>query len=225
MTWCLFSARSGGRWILKIVKMWRNSWFLFSYHLSSCICCCCVFFGEETLTSDFLVQSCKLYMSSDEKEVIYKSLGLESKLNDEDLLDFLTSCKCYKNSRNENIKTIIQELAPQEIVQKQRYIVEYLAPMLNVLRAYPYFQTLEAPQNVYSANKPSSKKVIKLFSAKPKSAAKRDSFDHRQSDESYSNPSSSRRNVIQGVITYELGAYQNPMTRTVCPMCLTLWAN
>ena len=46
-----------------------------------------VFFGEESLTPDFLMESFKLHVSQDEQEVIEKSLEGEFDFSDVDLLD------------------------------------------------------------------------------------------------------------------------------------------
>lgn len=137
-----------------------------------------VFFGEESLTPDFLIESFKLYVSSEERAVLDKSLGHECNPNDEDLLDFLSSFKCYKCPTKDSIKTIMHELAHQEIVQKPRYIVDCLTPIFNALRAHPHFQTFEALVNFYNEKKPSSKKIVKLLSASPESAAQQSSLDH-----------------------------------------------
>lgn len=137
-----------------------------------------VLFGEESLTPDLLIEAFKLYVSSEERVVIDKSLRHECNPDDEDLVEFLGSFKCYKIPTKGNIKTIMHELAHQEIVQKPRYVVDCLAPILNALRVYPHFQTLEALINFYNAKKPSSKKVIKLLSANPQSPPEQNSFDH-----------------------------------------------
>ena len=46
-----------------------------------------MFFGEESLTPDFLMESFKLHVSQDEQEVIEKSLEGEFDFSDVDLLD------------------------------------------------------------------------------------------------------------------------------------------
>ena len=76
------------------------------------------FFGEESLTPDFLIESFKLFVSQDEREVIEKSLAGDFVPSDGDLLDLLSSFKCYKNPTQDNIFTILHEVAHQEIVQK-----------------------------------------------------------------------------------------------------------
>lgn len=80
-------------------------------------------FGEESMTSDFLLSSFKLYISEDERETLQKCL--EEKIEDEydDVLDFLCNYKCYRSPTQENILQIVSELAHQEIIQKPRYVM------------------------------------------------------------------------------------------------------
>lgn len=137
-----------------------------------------VFFGEESLTPDFLIESFKLYVSLDEREVLENSLKVDFNLSDGDLLDLLSSFKCYKIPTKDNIFTILHELAHQEIVQKPRYIADCLSPIVNALRVYTPFQTLEDLKSFYSAKKPSSKKIINLLSANPEPGAEQNSFEH-----------------------------------------------
>ena len=123
-----------------------------------------MFFGEESLAPDFLIESFKLYVSQDEKEVIEKSLEGDLEFSDGDLLDLLGSFKCYKSPTNDNIFALLHELAHQEIVQKPRYIVDCLAPILNSMRVYTPFQTMpEDLKSFYNAKEPSSKKIISRY--------------------------------------------------------------
>jgi len=51
----------------------------------------CVLFGEESVTREILLNSFKVYISSEEKEVIDKALAHQFDCNDEDLIDFLSN--------------------------------------------------------------------------------------------------------------------------------------
>ena len=76
--------------------------------------CCSV----KSLTDSLLLDSLKSYISLEERGVIEKALS-DFTDEDEDLMDFLSSFKCYKLPNKDNIKRIILELAHQEIVQNQ----------------------------------------------------------------------------------------------------------
>ena len=134
-------------------------------------------FGEESMSSAFLLDSFKLYISLEEKIVVEKALT-NFDADDEDLLDFLSSFKCFSKSTAEKINAIILELAHQEIVQKPRYISDCMTPVINPLRLYTPFQTLEELTKIYDDRKPSCKKIIKLLAAQPQNDAERGSFDH-----------------------------------------------
>lgn len=55
-----------------------------------------MFFGEESLTPDLLIESSKLYVSQDAQEVIEKSLGGDFDFSEGDLLHLLGSLSVIK---------------------------------------------------------------------------------------------------------------------------------
>ena len=99
-----------------------------------------LFFGEESLAPDCLFESFKLFISEEDRQVVDKSLGKDFDPNDDDLLEFLSSFRCYKSPTLDNIKTLMNELAFQEIVQKPGYIVDCLSLVLAALRVFPPFE-------------------------------------------------------------------------------------
>ena len=111
-------------------------------------------------------------------EVIEKSREGDFDFGDGDLLDLLGSFKCYKSPTKDNIFALLHELAHQEIVQKPRYIVDCRAPIVNSMKVYTPFQTMEDLKTFYDAKKPSSKKSISLLSASPEPGAEQSSFEH-----------------------------------------------
>ena len=88
-----------------------------------------VFWREENLRPEFLIESFKSYVSQDESKVLDKALGNDFDPKDEDPLDLLSYFKCYKSPAKTNIFNIVHELAHQELVQKPRYMVDCLAPI------------------------------------------------------------------------------------------------
>lgn len=89
----------------------------------------------------------------------------------------MTSFKSYCLPSAEKIHSII-ELAHQEIIQNPRYISDCMAPVINPLRLYTPFQTLEELIKMYDARKPSAKKIINLLDAQPQNGAEQESLDH-----------------------------------------------
>ena len=97
---------------------------------------------------------------------------------DEDLLDLLRNFNCYKSPAKPNIFNIVHELAHQELVEKPRYIVDCLAPIINRIRVYTPCQTMEDLQKFYNEKKPTAKRIINLLSANPKTGAEQKSLEH-----------------------------------------------
>ena len=65
----------------------------------------CLF--EESTTSDsFLVEAFLSYMGKDEAETLRKCTEGELDANDDEVLEVLSSYKCYKNPTKENVKLI-----------------------------------------------------------------------------------------------------------------------
>ena len=117
-------------------------------------------------------------MSQDESKVLEKALGNDFDPKDEDLLDLLSNFNCYKSPAKTNIFNIVHELAHQELVPKPRYIVDCLAPIINRMRVYTPFQTMEDLQKLYNEKKPTAKRVINLLSANPTPGAEQNSLEH-----------------------------------------------
>ena len=132
--------------------------------------------GEETVTEEELLQSFKLYITADEREVFDRCLSEDFESNDEDVLDFLSSYKCFRKPTPQNIKVIFIELAHQEIIQKPRYIAECWAPVLSILKEHMSFSKVEGIRKLCLDSKPTAKKVIKSLVATPKNEAERESL-------------------------------------------------
>lgn len=90
-------------------------------------------YGEDSLSPEFLIESFKLYTLSEDRGIIVRALEEEFDSNDEDMLDFLSSYKACKIPTKDNVKAIIHEFAHQEIIQKPRYIVDCLNPIVSLL--------------------------------------------------------------------------------------------
>lgn len=146
--------------------------FLSRAFIASCM------YGEDALTRKCLLDSFCIYVSKDEQEIIKKCLEGEIDVNDEDLLDLLSSYKCYRLPTQESIKSILEELAHQELVQKPKYITMAWSPQLEALKGFSEFHDLNSMCTMYERKKPTSKHVIKLLKADPSSDAERASFDH-----------------------------------------------
>lgn len=98
--------------------------------------------------------------------------------NDEELLDILSSYKCFKNPTKENISMIVSQLAHQELIQKPRYISNCWSTLFQELKALPQFSSLGNLKQLYDTKKPSPKKVVKLLNGSPSTDSERQTFEY-----------------------------------------------
>ena len=134
-------------------------------------------FGEESITPDFLLASFREYIAAEDREVLDTCLSDTFGPDDKEILEFLSTFKCFRSPKNDNIRTIIMELAHQELVQKPRQVLNSWAPILNTLRSDNTFQTLEGLKELYKSKCPTTKKINNLR-AHPSNDAERQSLGH-----------------------------------------------
>lgn len=142
--------------------------------LASCL------FTEELLPNKWLLDSFHRYIAVDESETLKKFLTPECSdpAKDKELLDLLSAYKCYRVVSKENMPTIIDELAHQELIQRPKYIANAWIPIINKLKQHAQFTTIESLQALYEAKKPTNKKVCNLLSANPSTDAERECLSH-----------------------------------------------
>ena len=135
-------------------------------------------FGEDGVSDDYLLKSFYKYIGEEEREALKKCMSDDFDSTDEDVLDFLSSYKCYKHVTKENINEIIHQLAHQELIQRPKYIMHCWSPYLKILLQFDDFKSVEALENFYNQKKPTPKKLIKLIDANPSNDAERSCLDH-----------------------------------------------
>lgn len=145
--------------------------------LSPAFIAACVF-GEEHVSDDYLLRSFNSYLAEEERDALKKCISDDFESADEDVLDFLSSYKCYKLVTKQNIAEIVNQLAHQELIQRPKYIMHCWCPYLKILLQYEDFKSVETLEKLYVQRKPTSKKVIKLLQSDPSNDAERSSLDH-----------------------------------------------
>jgi hypothetical protein len=153
----------------------REKYFPISFSLVFVATC---LFEEESLTNHDLLQSFRMYISDDERETFDKCLNGELSPDNDEVLELLSSYKCYRIPNAENIKLIFSELAHQELIQKPRYVVHCWGPLIQTLKSFPPFQSIEVLKKMYDEKWPSGRKVIKLLKCAPANDAERQCLDH-----------------------------------------------
>ena len=91
---------------------------------------------ESTISDSFLLEAFLSYIGKDEAETLRKCTEGELDANDDEVLEVLSSYKCYKNPTKENVKLTITQLAHQELVQKPKYISNCWKPIILLLRVF-----------------------------------------------------------------------------------------
>ena len=117
-------------------------------------------------------------MSKDEQDIMKKCLNGEIDVEDEDVMDLLSSYNCYQKPSKDSIENILKELAHQELVQRPKYISTAWNEQLKVLKTFSEFRDVKSMCTMYEAKKPTSKRVIKLLKAEPSCDMERGSLDH-----------------------------------------------
>ena len=136
-------------------------------------------FEERDISDSFLLEAFSLYISKDEAETLKQCKEGKLEANDDDdVLEVLSSYKCYKNPTKENIELITTQVAHQELVQKLTYISNCWKPIITSLKIFSQFKSLGSMTEMYEAKRPTGKKVIKLLAANPQNESERSRFDH-----------------------------------------------
>ncbi|KAK3742020.1 hypothetical protein QZH41_014346 [Actinostola sp. cb2023] len=139
--------------------------------LASCI------HGEDKISDEELLQSFSNYVTSDERDIIKTSLSDDVDCQDEDLLDFLSTYKCFRLPTKDTMRTILLELAHQEIIQRPRYIANCWSTIIGIFKTNISFSSIEKLRELFSGMNPSAKKVIKSLQPTIANESEKQSFD------------------------------------------------
>ena len=163
--------------IARILVYGYKKYGYFPLQLSFLFMASCLF-GEECITLEFLLASFKEYIPAEDQDVLDHCLSDTFDKDDGDVIEFLSSLRCFRLASQDNIQEIIHELALQELVQKPRYIVNCWGPILRSLQDHQEFQTFEGLKEFYKSKTPTAKKIIRLFQAEPSNDAERECLGH-----------------------------------------------
>jgi hypothetical protein len=151
----------------------------FPLQLSKLFILCCLF-GEESIDKDTLLKAFKCFVAEGDRKIIDMLLSKDFDPGDEDVIDFLSMMNSHKIPTPDNVESLIDELAHQELIQKPRYITACWAPILKSLQSGSgsTFQTPAGVAHLYDTKRPTAKKVNKLFKANISSDVEKQSLDH-----------------------------------------------
>ncbi|XP_057296222.1 uncharacterized protein LOC130625171 [Hydractinia symbiolongicarpus] len=151
----------------------------FSISLSRAFLCFCLF-GE--VPEELLISSFLKYLSSDESQLVTKAIGKnegENVIHSDEFAEILEQFKCKTVVTESNVKTVIIELARQELVQKSHIIASSWEIAFSELKKKPEFSSMENIVKFYERLEPTTKKVVALFkNVHTSSSAEQDSFNY-----------------------------------------------
>ena len=134
-------------------------------------------YGEESITNDELLTSFSYYVTADDRDVLSNCLSDEFDCQDDDLLQLLSSYKCFKLPTKDNIKVLLVELAHQEIIQKARYVAQCWAPIISNLKTHPQFFSVKSIKELFLDMNPNAKKVIRALHPEMNNESEKQSFE------------------------------------------------
>lgn len=131
-----------------------------------------------TTDQDNLLDSFNKYVSLDEKELLEKALKGDDPdvFSSDEMLDMLDVFKCRTLMTAENAKTLVVEIARQELIQKPYIMAACWSNSFESLKKKDDFLSLENLKVLYSKTKATPRKVIQLFNCTPIDDAERESF-------------------------------------------------
>ena len=132
---------------------------------------------EESISKEDLLTSFLYYVTTDNREVLTKCLSGDLDCQDDDLLELLSSYKCFKLPNKDNIKVLLTELAHQEIIQKQRYVAQCWSPVIISLKSDLHFCSVKSIKELFWDLSPSAKKVIKALELKANNESEKQIFE------------------------------------------------
>ena len=134
-------------------------------------------FGD--VADDVLLSSFFKYLSQDESSVVSKALNGndDNIIETEEFSDLLEQFKCRTLVNETNVKTVIIELARQELIQKTHLMSSSWKNPLAELKKEIQFSSPENISEFYDKLEPSTKKVVSLLKASPLSNGETESFN------------------------------------------------
>ena len=149
----------------------------------------CAMFGEKAVSEDTLLESFNEYLAPSEKQVVREALQrtdeewnlddtADEDQKDEELLDLLERFGCRKFPTKENIMSLILEVAHKEIIQKPQYVADCWDGVFKEALTKGNLSTLEGVCSVYQSLEPTTKKVLGMLHAAPKTNAERSALDY-----------------------------------------------
>lgn len=139
-------------------------------------CAVAIIFGEHEVSTDMLFESLLMYLSQTERDLLTTAITEELSGEDrDDLLDLLDRMGVTSLPAKDNLKGIFLQVAHKQIIQKPRYALEKISLTAGET-LQQMFHSPQDVQNMYEEKKPTTKKLLKLLNAIPKTQAESQSY-------------------------------------------------
>ena len=116
-------------------------------------------FGEDSISVDCFRDGFKPYVSAEERDLLNLMFDSFDEHNEE-LMDLLSSCNCFRVSKENDFKNIIVKLAHQELIQNPKYIINCFGMIFcdHLLKKFP---NVNSVFDFCKEKSPTSTKVVK----------------------------------------------------------------
>ncbi|XP_077361249.1 uncharacterized protein LOC144006333 [Festucalex cinctus] len=137
-------------------------------------------FGEHAVSSDLLFDSLMLYLSQSERDLL--STALQEAVvgeDEEDFLDLMDRMGVRKIPTKDNLRAVLIQVAHKQLIQQPKYALDNIAEVAGpTLRCF--FPNVPDMKKLYDNIKPTARKVIKMLTASPDTAAENQSLQFLQ---------------------------------------------
>ncbi|XP_073808037.1 uncharacterized protein isoform X2 [Danio rerio] len=133
-------------------------------------------FGENQVSNEMLFDSLLFYLSQSDRDLVTRALNED--LSDEDrdeLLDLMDRLDVSVLPTTENLKGLLLKVAHKQLIQKPAYAAEKMSSVASHFLKEA-FQSPKDVLKMYEEKKPTTRKLLKLFSASPTTQAEKQSF-------------------------------------------------
>ena len=89
-------------------------------------------FGEENMTEILLIKGFLEFVSPEEKEILSKARIDLDDTEIQDVLDILSSYRCYTNPTKDNFESLLAEMSHLHIIQSPKYISNVFSEVLSL---------------------------------------------------------------------------------------------
>ena len=138
-----------------------------------------ILFGD--VSEEDLLKSFLRFLPTDERKLIDLMLNedeLDFTPENDEFYEFFDHFKVRGNVNQKNFKTVLQEIARQELIQKPHIMANCWRNILAPLKMKPAFQSMNTLYEFYDQVNPSCGKILNLIVASPNTEIEKESLNY-----------------------------------------------